>query len=108
MLVDTSRKCFSNVIMSAVNQKHKLATEKSYEVASSLGDVGGLLSFENAKIGDDLDLRVMKEDIIKSVRVCLVYYFNWLKGVGAVAHENLMEVSSTVEICRIQLWVWLK
>jgi len=39
-------------------------------------------------------------DVRKSIRVCLVYYLNWLKGLGAVAFENLMEVTSTVEICR--------
>lgn len=46
------------------------------------------------------DLAVEKADISKSIRVCLVYYFNWLKGIGAVAFENLMEDTATVEICR--------
>ena len=47
-------------------------------------------------------------DVRKSIRVCLVYYLNWLKGLGAVALENLMEVTSTVEICRTQLHLWLQ
>ncbi len=55
----------------------------------------------------DFDLAVSKSDIKKSVRVCLIYYYNWLKGQGAVFFDNLMEDSSTVEICRVQLWVWV-
>ena len=39
--------------------------------------------------------------------VCLTYYLHWLKGVGAVSFENLMEDASTVEICRVQLWTWI-
>mmetsp|Transcript_32712 Transcript_32712/g.31938 ORF Transcript_32712/g.31938 Transcript_32712/m.31938 type:complete len:104 (+) Transcript_32712:31-342(+) len=33
---------------------------------------------------------------------------NWFMGFGAIALENLMEDFSTVEICRIQLWLWAK
>ena len=38
----------------------------------------------------------------------MVYYVHWLMGVGAVAHEGLMEDAATVEICRVQLWIWVK
>lgn len=37
-----------------------------------------------------------------------MYYFYWLKGVGAVAYEDLMEDAATVEVCRAQLWIWSK
>ena len=50
----------------------------------------------------------MKEDLTLAIRVCLNYYFQWLKGVGAFALDNLMEVASTVDICRVQLWVWIR
>jgi malate synthase len=58
-------------------------------------------------VGEDFELQIQKSDILKSVRVCLIYYFHWFKGTGAVAFDNLMEDASTVEICRTQLWVWL-
>lgn len=98
LLVDTGRKCFQTVIMSAVNQKHKLADYKPD---------WQLYPFVNSRVGEDFGLAVDKKDIKRSVRVCLIYYFHWLKGSGAVAFDNLMEVSSTVEVCRVLLWVWL-
>lgn len=61
----------------------------------------------NSRVGEDFGLTVDKNEIKRSVRVCLIYYFHWLKGSGAVAFDNLMEVSSTVEVCRVLLWVWL-
>jgi malate synthase len=76
--------------MSSVNQKHKMPEMYHQEI----------FSFINSKVGEDFDVLITKEDLLKSIRVCLVYYFHWFKGVGAVAFENLMEVSSTVEICR--------
>lgn len=82
-------------------------------MSSSSGSSGGLsLSGSDMQallpLESELDATVDKADVKKSVRVCLVYYFHWLKGIGAVAYENLMEVSSTVEICRLQLWSWLQ
>ena len=50
----------------------------------------------------------MKEDLAIAIRVCLNYYFQWLKGTGAFALDNLMEVASTVDIYRVQLWIWIK
>ncbi len=66
-----------------------------------------IFGFINSKVGSNSDLKVEKADILKSIRVCIIYYFNWLKGVGAVAFENLMEDAATSEICRAQLWLWL-
>ena len=59
------------------------------------------MSFTNHFIGENSDIEVDEEDIRKNVRVCLNYYMNFLKGVGAIAYENLMEDMATVEICRI-------
>ena len=69
---------------------------------------GGLFPFENQKIGEHYNLAIVKADLELSIRVCLNYYFQWLKGVGAFSLDNLMEVASTVDICRVQLWVWMK
>lgn len=59
-----------------------------------------MFAFINSKVGKDRNLQVLKSDILKSIRVCIIYYFNWLKGIGAVAFENLMEDAATTEICR--------
>ncbi len=43
-----------------------------------------------------------------NVAVALEYIASWLRGRGAVPINNLMEDAATAEICRMQLWQWLK
>ena len=43
-----------------------------------------------------------------NIRVALEYIENWLDGRGAVGINNLMEDSATAEICRTQLWQWIR
>jgi malate synthase len=44
----------------------------------------------------------------ENVRVGVQYIAAWLGGRGAVPLYNLMEDAATAEICRTQLWQWLK
>lgn len=60
-----------------------------------------------------LDLRVpgaaITEDGVRhDLRAALLYTESWLRGIGAVAIDNLMEDAATAEISRSQLWQWLK
>jgi malate synthase len=43
-----------------------------------------------------------------NIRVALQYIAAWLGGRGAVPLYNLMEDAATAEICRAQLWQWLR
>ncbi len=43
-----------------------------------------------------------------NIAVAITYLARWLSGQGAVAIDNLMEDASTVEICRAQVWQWLR
>jgi malate synthase len=43
-----------------------------------------------------------------NIRVGVQYLAAWLGGKGAVPLYNLMEDAATAEICRTQLWQWLK
>jgi malate synthase len=43
-----------------------------------------------------------------NIRVGVQYVAAWLGGRGAVPLYNLMEDAATAEICRTQLWQWLK
>jgi malate synthase len=43
-----------------------------------------------------------------NIRVGVQYIAAWLGGKGAVPLYNLMEDAATAEICRTQLWQWLK
>ena len=44
----------------------------------------------------------------ENIRVAIQYVAAWLSGKGAVPLYNLMEDAATAEICRTQLWQWLK
>ena len=43
-----------------------------------------------------------------NIRVGVQYVDAWLRGVGCVPLYNLMEDAATAEICRAQLWQWLR
>ncbi|HEU4805823.1 MAG TPA: malate synthase A, partial [Nitrobacter sp.] len=44
----------------------------------------------------------------ENIRVAVQYIAAWLGGRGAVPLYNLMEDAATAEICRTQLWQWLR
>ena len=44
----------------------------------------------------------------ENIRVAVQYIAAWMSGRGAVPLYNLMEDAATAEICRTQLWQWLK
>ena len=44
----------------------------------------------------------------ENIRVAIQYIAAWLGGKGAVPLYNLMEDAATAEICRAQLWQWLR
>jgi malate synthase len=44
----------------------------------------------------------------ENIRVAIQYIAAWLSGRGAVPLYNLMEDAATAEICRAQLWQWLR
>ena len=44
----------------------------------------------------------------QNIRVGLQYVEAWLGGQGAVPIYNLMEDAATAEICRTQIWQWLR
>jgi malate synthase len=44
----------------------------------------------------------------ENIRVGVQYIEAWLRGRGAVPIYNLMEDAATAEICRAQIWQWLK
>lgn len=46
--------------------------------------------------------------LVANIRVAIAYIESWLRGIGCVPIDNLMEDLATAEISRIQLWQWLK
>jgi malate synthase len=49
-----------------------------------------------------------EEGARENIRVGIQYIAAWLGGRGAVPLYNLMEDAATAEICRSQLWQWLR
>ena len=69
------------------------------------GDVKRQFVFTN-----DCELRQfdIRAQFRANIRVGVQYLAAWLGGKGAVPLYNLMEDAATAEICRAQLWQWLK
>jgi malate synthase len=66
-------------------------------------------------------VRVLRDDLLKihhgtkteegfrlNIRVGVQYIEAWLRGRGAVPIYNLMEDAATAEICRAQIWQWIR
>lgn len=60
---------------------------------------------------DLLDLRIGRpitgQGVRENVSVAIRYIEAWLRGLGAVAIDNLMEDAATAEISRSQVWQWI-
>jgi malate synthase len=51
---------------------------------------------------------ITRDGIRHNIKVGVQYLAAWLDGTGCVPLYNLMEDAATAEICRAQLWQWLK
>jgi malate synthase len=54
------------------------------------------------------DGEITEEGLRWNIDVGLQYLEAWLRGVGCVPIYNLMEDAATAEICRAQVWQWLR
>ncbi len=54
------------------------------------------------------DGEITEEGLRASIRVGVQYLEAWLRGNGCVPLYHLMEDAATAEICRAQLWQWLR
>lgn len=52
--------------------------------------------------------RITEAGLRRNVDVALQYIESWLRGNGCVPIYNLMEDAATAEICRAQLWQWIR
>ena len=50
---------------------------------------------------------VTGEGVRRNTRVAIRYLESWLRGIGCVPIDHLMEDAATVEIARSQLWQWV-
>jgi len=77
------------------------------------------ISSPNTSTGHNVEVRaqdlleVPKGDVTEAglrwnIDVGLQYLHSWLRGSGCVPIYNLMEDAATAEICRAQVWQWIK
>ena len=52
-------------------------------------------------------LAITASGVHANVSVAIRYLEAWLRGLGAVAIDNLMEDAATAEISRSQVWQWI-
>jgi malate synthase len=51
---------------------------------------------------------ITEDGIRTNIRIGIQYLEAWLRGKGSVPLYNLMEDAATAEICRAQLWQWIR
>jgi malate synthase len=54
------------------------------------------------------EAQITEEGLRRNIDVGLQYLESWLRGSGCVPIYNLMEDAATAEICRAQVWQWLR
>ena len=52
--------------------------------------------------------KITEEGLRWNIDVGMQYLESWLRGSGCVPIYNLMEDAATAEICRSQVWQWVK
>jgi len=52
--------------------------------------------------------KITEEGILTNIKAITIYIDSWIRGIGAVNIDNLMEDAATAEISRVQLWQWCK
>ncbi len=52
--------------------------------------------------------KITEEGLRSNIRIGIRYLEAWIGGKGAVPLYNLMEDAATSEICRTQIWQWIK
>jgi malate synthase len=93
-MVDLCAEVFTEVLGEAPDQRHRTRDDVDVSAAELLD-----LS--------DLPGEVTEQGLRTNVRVGISYLEAWLRGIGAVGIDNLMEDAATAEISRSQVWQWL-
>jgi malate synthase len=94
-LVPAAREVFDRALGDRPNQKERKREEVNVTEAALL----------DVRLDEG---EVTEPGVRTNVSVSLQYIESWLRGIGAVAINNLMEDAATAEISRTQLWQWIR
>lgn len=94
-LVAVAREPFRQVLGDAPHQKHEL--------------LSGLKITDRDLLNPFIPNGTITEAGLRmNIKVGILYLESWLRGIGAVAIDKLMEDAATAEISRAQVWQWLQ
>ncbi|MGH3347734.1 MAG: malate synthase A [Nocardioides sp.] len=93
-MVDLCAEVFTDVLGEEPDQRHRTRDDVDVSAAELL-DLSGVPG------------EVTEQGLRTNVRVGISYLEAWLRGIGAVGIDNLMEDAATAEISRSQVWQWL-
>lgn len=97
-LVPVAREVFDEALGDRVDQRDRVRDDVRVTAAQ-------LLDIPSA--GGGAPGAVTDEGLRGNVSVAVRYLESWLRGVGAVAIDDLMEDAATAEISRSQVWQWV-
>ena len=97
-LVPVARAVFDEALGDRVDQRHRLRDDVQVTAAQLL-DIPSAGGGEPGAVSD----AGLRGNISVGVR----YLEAWLRGIGAVAIDHLMEDAATAEISRSQVWQWV-
>ncbi|KQR11682.1 malate synthase A [Cellulomonas sp. Leaf334] len=97
-LVPVAREVFDEALGDRVDQRHRLR-EDVHVTAADLLDIPSAGGGEPGAVTDG--------GLRGNVSVGVRYLEAWLRGIGAVAIDHLMEDAATAEISRSQVWQWV-
>ena len=97
-LVPVARAVFDEALGDRIDQRHNLRLDVEVTAADLL-DIPSAGGGEPGAV-TDAGLR-------SNVSVAVRYLESWLRGIGAVAIDHLMEDAATAEIARSQVWQWI-
>ena len=97
-LVPVAREVFDDALGDRIDQRHRLR-EDVQVTAAQLLDIPSAGGAEPGAVSD--------AGLRGNVSVGVRYLEAWLRGIGAVAIDHLMEDAATAEISRSQVWQWV-
>lgn len=97
-LVPVAREVFDEALGDRTDQRHRLR-EDVHVTAADLLDIPSAGGGEPGAVTDG--------GLRGNVSVGVRYLEAWLRGIGAVAIDHLMEDAATAEISRSQVWQWV-
>lgn len=86
----------------------RTAFDAKMKTPNQLQVMRGHFHLESKKLLEQPHGPITEAGVRKNLRVSLIYLESWLRGIGCVPIDHLMEDAATAEISRAQVWQWLR